>query len=210
MSAKDLTQLLNQARVTLTGASDAGLKGELFNVLNEFFSDSNSWLESIPISIVPNTTSYDVTPDGGQIIRLAGVVDVNLIPQPAMMPEFGTIQFQTPYNTAQTFQATVIKTVTQPTDRHGIPVIPDFVLSVYGVQILQGLLGNMMMQPNKSYSSDKAGMLRYRSFRNGVASARVAALRRNTLGVQAWSYPQNFRVGGQRGGVSVGNDTRFQ
>lgn len=209
-SKHDINQLLNQARVTLTGASEDGLKAALFNVLNTFFSDSNSWLEQISIGILPNTTSYSITPDGGQIVRLAGVVDVNGTPQPALMPDFGVVQFAHPYNTAQTFTATVIKTVTLPSDRNGIPVIPDFTLSVYGVQILDGLLGTMMLQPNKSYSNVPTGQYHTRLFQSGVAGARVAALRRNSLGSQAWAYPQTFRVSGQRGGVSVGNDTRFR
>ena len=34
---RDFDRLMNQARTKLTGASEAGLKGELFDVITEFF-----------------------------------------------------------------------------------------------------------------------------------------------------------------------------
>lgn len=204
----DIERILNQARIKLPGASDAGIKGELFDVLNEFFGETSSWMEAISINILPNTTEYEVTPaEGGQIIRLAGVVDKNKLPQPAIMPSFGLVSFRDPYNVAQTFIATVVKNVSLPTTKDQLPITPDFVYSVYGTTILDGLLGRMMSQLNKSYSNDTLGTYHLKKFSDGIAMARVATLRANTFGTQRWHFPGGWRGRGQRGGVSVGANT---
>lgn len=206
-----LTQLLNQARVTLTGASDAALKGALYDVLDEFFTTSSVWMEVVPISILGDsiTTTYDVVPSGGKIVRLAGVSDQNNFPQPALMPEIGVIQFAVAYSQAAVFTAVLVKSVALPVDKTGIPEVPQTFIDLYHYELLNGLLATMMMMPKKSFTDKAQAVFHYRIWRNGVNRARVAALRRNSIGSQAWNYPQSFATSGQRGGVSVGNDTSF-
>src|ERR1035437_10124771 len=53
---EDLDHLLDQARTTLPGSSDAGLKGNLFDVFHEFFNDSNAWVETISVPIIPGSS----------------------------------------------------------------------------------------------------------------------------------------------------------
>lgn len=206
----DMKQLLNQARVKLIGVSDAALKAELFNVLDEFFKDSSCWTENVPIQIVSGTTLYNVVPNGGLIVRLAGVVDTNGIPQPAIMPEIGVVQFEHPYNNVATFSACLVKTVANPVGKDSLPAIPDWVLQQWRVGLLDGLLGNLKNASIGSYADPKKAPYHLARFRKAIGSARVSALRRNTFGTQAWRFPQSFQTGGQRGGVSVGNDTRFR
>ena len=78
MSARpaDLDHLLDQARTKLPGSSDAGLKGELFDVFHEFFNDSDSWVETLSMPVVPGSVDYNVVPNSGQIVRLGGVLDL--------------------------------------------------------------------------------------------------------------------------------------
>jgi hypothetical protein len=212
VSARDeafIRQLLDQAQSRLTGSSLAALKAELFDVYREFFNDTSCWTEDIPLAIVPNTTSYPISVSEGQIIRLIGVVDGNTFPQPALMPEIGTIVFRDKYSVAQTFTVTVAKNIDWPKPGCEIPIAPSWLLAVWGVGILDGLLGRMMMFEGKPWSNQKLGTYHAAKFRDAISRARVAALRRNTLGSQAWSYPRQFRTRGQRGGVSVGNSTSF-
>lgn len=210
IAKQDFDRFMNQARIKLPGASDAGIKAELFDVMTEFFRDSSCWTEAISVPIIANTTTYSLTPaQDGQIISLAGVVDQNNIPQPAIMSDFGQFTLKYTPNSNQTFVATVCKNVTLPTTRDAIPVAPDWLFQQYHVTILDGLLGKMMAQPEKSYTSAAASQYHTRRFLDGTAMARVSAMRRHTFGTQAWSFPQGFRSRGQRGGVSVGNDTRF-
>jgi hypothetical protein len=201
---------MNQARVKLPGSSDAGIKGELFDVLTEFFDSSSSWLEQLTIPILAGTTNYSLVPaKGGQIIRLVGVFDPNQVAQPAFMADFSTLQLINPPNLPQNYTVTVVKNVVLPTSRDAIPDAPEWVLRVYERYILAGLLGAMMGQMAKSYSNPQQSLYNLKRFRDGMAMARVATIRQNTVGAQAWSFPRQYRSGGQRGGVSIGNPTEF-
>jgi hypothetical protein len=215
-SVAEWTRLMNQARVKLTGASDAALKGELFDVCQEFYDKSSSWLESLTINVIPNVVVYDLVPTNGQAIRIMGIVQVDptnpLTPanlRGGTMPNFGQVVLAEVPGQAATYQVTVALNVSLPVDKNGFPITSDWLLSIYSTGILDGLLGRMYSQPNKSYSSPVTGQYHLRKFDNVINQARVAALRNNAMGTQAWTYPQQFRTSGQRGGVSVGSDTAF-
>jgi hypothetical protein len=197
-------KLFGQANVILPGSSDTELQVQLFEVLQEFFSDSNCWLETIDFTVVPDNLEYPIAPFSGRILRLMVVVDQNNVPQHAVMPTIGTVRFLYPYSNVQSMTATVIKTVTDPLCCSP-PDIPDWVLPVHGLGILHGLLGFMMTQPGQSYSNPQMGAYYSGKFRNAISKARVAAMRANTIGAQAWAFPQQYRVTGQRGGVSTFN-----
>ena len=217
MDKADVQHLLNQARVKLTGASEAGIKAELYDTIYEFFKDSNAWIETLSIPITSGSQDYLLVPaEGGQIIRLAAIYDPNLIPIPGFMPTVGTLHILYPVNTDQTYTVRVIKNIVPPTraddDRTfkgTVPDAPDWLLHTYPTYILDGVLGRLMMQANKSYTDPTLATYHLRRFRDGIAQARTDALRQNTLGAQTWNYPQQFRTRGQRGGVSVGNATSF-
>jgi hypothetical protein len=103
--------------------------------------------------------------------------------------------------------AIVSKTVKRPfkDGRPFPPHIPKDVLPSYGTGILEGLVGRMEMESGQSYSDPQRGMVRRISFRNTIAEARVFRMRANTVGAQAWCYPQTFRTSGQKAGVSTFN-----
>ena len=136
-------KLIGQAQVILTGASDAELKVQLFDTLQEFFDGSNCWCEPIKFTVVPDYLEYHLVPLTGRILRLLGVVDQNSIAQQAVMPTIGVVRFLYPYTNVQPMTATVVKNVTDPFLCHP-PHIPDWVLPVHGLGILNGLLGSMM------------------------------------------------------------------
>ena len=205
-----LYQLLNVAQMRLVGASMAGLKAELFDTLRELFGNSNSWLEDISLTVIPNTKSFQIQVTSGEILRLIGVIDVNLVPQPASMPAVGTIFFPNPYSIVQTMTVRVSKNVVDPFEHKGVPTFPLVFLSVHGGVILDGLLGRMYSHPNSSYGNDGKMAYHLGRFRDGVAQVRADAMRSNTVGGNAWHYPQQYRTRGQRGGVSVGNAQYFQ
>ena len=208
-AVQDWTRVMNQARVKLPGASDSGIKGELFDVFQEFFNDSSCWLEALTFNVLPNVVVYDIVPTEGGVIRLAGVVDSHGSPQPSMMPNFGQVALSRIPSVADTFTAVAVLNVDLPVDKNAFPVVPSWVLPIYSTGILDGLLGRMMGHASKSYSNATLSMFHLRKFKSAIVGARIATLRNNTFGTQAWSYPQAFRTMGQRGGVSIGNDTRF-
>ena len=204
-------QLLNQAQVRLPGASIAGLKAELFDTLREFFTDSLAWQEAIPLTVVQNTTSYEIIPNGeGIIIALVNVIDQNKIAQPAIMNELGTVTFQFPYQQTQQMTVQVAKSVGRPFENRGVPHFPTWVLTKWGNVILDGLLGRMMAHPLKGYTNDAKSLYHLRRFRVGIAMARTATLHGNTVGAQTWRYPGQWRTRNQKGGVTAGNPNQFQ
>lgn len=203
---RDFEKFMNQARIKLTGSSDSGIKTELFDVLKEFLEDSSAWTEIIHFQAVAATHNYLLVPhDAGQIIRLVGVYDHKRIPVPAFMEHFGSVHIlHAPNSTPpDRWIARVVMNVAVPTTRDDIPIIPKFLLPVYSITILDGLLGKMMAQKNKSYSSDTGSTYHLRRFRTGIQIAKTAATHQNTVGAQAWAFPRGWASRGQRGGVST-------
>ena len=60
------------------------------------------------------------------------------------------------------------KTIILPNTREEIPNAPDWLFPKWGLKILDGLLGKMMTQPNKSYSDDTKGTYHLKRFRDGI------------------------------------------
>lgn len=198
-------RLLGQAAVSLTGASDALLKVQLYDTLEEFFDGSNCWVESIGLTVVPETLDYKLYPvEGGRIIRLDSVVDQNGVAQAAVMPDIGTVRFLYACSNPQPVTVVVVKTVTDPLLCFP-PNIPDWLLPAHGLGILHGIIGGMMLQQGQSYSNPTLANFHLRKFGDIVAKAYVATSKMNTVGLQPWAFPQQFRVSGQRGGVSTFN-----
>lgn len=215
---QDFEQLMNQARVTLIGASEQGLRGALYDVLAEFFNDSSCWTSCIEVPAVPDVRCYPLVVNEGQIIRLVGVSTaapppgsgINALPQgiaiPALMPTVGELILAHSPASATTYVAEVVTNVSLPTAKEQYPIAPDWVLPIWHVGILDGLIGKMMMQPNKSYSSTAQAAYHLKRFRDAIARARVSKMRANTNGAQNWRFPQQFRSNTQQGGVpSVGS-----
>lgn len=198
-------KLLGQAEVTLSGASRVELRVQLYEVLEEFFNLSNCWQESIPFTVVPETMDYPIYPTSGRILRLNSVLDQNYVGQAALMPDIGTVRFLYPYTNVQPMTAMVVKTVTDPLCCHPPLGVPEWLLPVHGIGLFHGIVGNMMLQPGQSYSNSQMANYHLQKFRDAWAHARVAASKMNTIGVQNWAFPQQFRVTSQKGGVSTYN-----
>lgn len=202
---REYDQLIYQGQEKLVGASVRGLTAELYDVLKEFFIDSNSWKEDIMFSPEAAVTTYELTPDGGKIVRLVGVWGPNNSVQPAFMETFGTIVLASAPTSTPTDQwmARVVKTVGVPVDKVGKPDAPEWVLSVYGTHILDGLLGKMMSQKGKAWTDSTQSTYHLRRFRAGIQLARTAAARANLVGGQEWAYPRNATSGSQRSRASA-------
>lgn len=211
LAKADIDQLMNQLRVELLGASDAQLRARMFDTMTEFFNDSSSWTEIIDLAVIPTSAQYDIAPTEGQIIRLSGTIDSQLCFVPALMQTPGVICFRWPPNVAQTYRVKVVKNVSLPTTRDQYPIAPDWVLKQWHTAIKEGVLGNMMNEKNKSYSEPKGALYHLTRFRKGITDARIATLKANTEGTQAWRFPQGFRANTQQGGVPSfgGNDRTF-
>lgn len=218
IAKQDWDQLMTQATVKLVGASDGALRAEFYDVLTEFFNDSSCWTDRVTFQYQPNVTSYPVDVSEGQIIRLNGVRDWSTTSPPdplavitpgtpapaflsAMMPDVGIVLLANIPSTAGYAEAVFTLNCSLPTSRDAVPIAPDWVLPIWHVGLLDGLLGKMMTSTNKSYSNQVQGAYHLKRFRDAIARARVSKLRANTLGSGAWRFPQSFRSLSQQSGV---------
>lgn len=197
-------KLIGQAKVSLIGASDAQLKVQLYDVLEEFFDQSCCWSENINFTAIPETLDYPLKVVEGRILRLEAVLNQHNIQEQAFMPDIGTVRFLYPFSQAQPMTAIVIKTVTDPLMCFP-PNIPDWILPKHGLVLLHGILGNMMLIPAQSYSNPQMANFHLQKFGDGICGANVATMKANTIGAQTWMFPQNYRVSSQRGGISTYN-----
>lgn len=201
----DTARLMREVQVELIGAAELHIKAKAFDVFTEFFYDSSWWEECIPVPVVPNISCYYIAPTDGQIIRLRGTTDSNGYFQPSLMPKVGVLQLRHAPNTAQTFYTTVVKNVVDPAAKDGWPVAPEEALREFFLAIKEGMIGNLMNEKDKSYSDSKGALYHLTKFRKGITDARIARARANTVGAQAWRFPQQFRANTQQGGVpSIG------
>lgn len=217
LNPQDVTYVLNDCRIKLPGASDSGIRQELWGVIKEFLTDSNAWVENMRLNVVANTQTYDIVPrEGGQIIRLLGVLDGNRVPVAVTMPNFGQLVFTTPIQISSVsvpitdmtvgpnypWYVGVVKTIAFPATRDDIPIAPDFVMRVYSQAIIDGVLGRMMTQQAKTYTNLPQGKYHLQRFRDEIGIARSEARVQNLFGGQRWQFPA-FAGGSQRGGYGT-------
>lgn len=209
----DVEYVLNECRIKLPGSSDSGIKQELWGVIKEFLQDTNAWIEHQKLLVTRAVQCYNVVPrDGGQIIRLVGVVDGNRSPVSATMPTFGVLQINqridissvdippTDHTTASNhpWRFCIVKNIAFPSTKDQLPIAPDFVMSRYSGTIIDGVLGKMMLQQAKTYSNQSLGTYHLRRFRDGIGIAHNDAWNQNLFGGQRWRFPQNFATHTQR------------
>jgi hypothetical protein len=201
MPNADMNRLMDHARIRLPGALDAAIQMELFAALNEFFQKSNIWYEDIAFAVQPTADTYlenpeaftyDVIPTLGTITRLIGVVDTKEMPVRAAMPTLGQVILAYSPNEADTYTARVALTVVDPVTRDGYPEFPDWIMTKYGSGILEGVLGRMMSQIAKPYTSAAGAQFHLKNFKQIVSQAKVEAARQNVYRGQSWRFPQTF------------------
>jgi hypothetical protein len=207
MANADMNRLMDRARIRLPGALDAGIQMEMFAALNEFLQNTNTWYEDLAVAVNPTTLSYledpaqytyEAIPNQGSITRLLWMADSGGYRVPASMPILGELVVGFTVEAVENCTARVALTVTDPINRDGYPEFPDWILTKYGNEILDGVLGGMMSQIAKPYSSPAVAAMHLRKFRSGISKARVEAKRQNVYGAQTWSYPMTYATRNQR------------
>jgi len=210
---KYIRMFMINARIDVVGASDAGIRIALYDLLAHFFEFTGIWQEQIAFTTAPDVQEYTFVPGGtppGQIIRLQYVIDQNNIVQPASLPIMDpvTVRLRDTPNTAWDGTACFAKSVVIGDDCE-VPEIPDWIWQRWMPVIMHGVMGKMMLTPSKSYTDAKAGTYHWRFYERDASLIRGMVLRQNTYGTNSWMYPQSWRMRGQRGGVSVGNPLGF-
>jgi hypothetical protein len=188
-----LQRLMDDAKTRVPGALESAIKAELFTVMTEFFSDSNVWQEEIPFDTAVDTTDYPISPAAeGRIERVLYVKNADDRPVRASYPNMEFVRLAWTPTKIETLTAVVALTSVDPTDRDGYPQVPHWIYDKYGTGLLDGVLGRMMSQPAKPYSSTQLALMHMGRFRNTISRARRESIHQNLYGAQSWSYPQSF------------------
>jgi hypothetical protein len=196
MAPPSTSRLLNNARSRLPGATDDVMKYELFTTLDEFFKESSVWKEELELPVEPGTKVYELDPPTyGMTHRLMWVQDADeRLVDAVLSDDLSSVELAAEPGAETTYTVTVAVTVKDPVTRESLPLCPSWVIDKYGIGLLDGLLGRMMSQPAKPYSSESLAVLHLRRFGSTKALARIEGARKNTYGRQNWSFPQNFAV----------------
>jgi hypothetical protein len=195
-----LDRLINDAMVRLPGALEDQIKRELFNTLDEFFTNSNIWREDISVTTEVGEDTYILgQSEPGTILRLMWLYDANQTPVNATMSEPGKLVLTNTPSAVMTLTATVSLTVTDPTTTDNFPLVPDWSADRYALNWLDGVLGRMMSQKSKPYFDKELAVFHWKRFSNAIALARAEAQHNNVFRVQAWRFPQTFAVQRRRG-----------
>lgn len=193
MANADFNRLMDQLRIRLPGALDGTLQLELFSVMNEFFQNSNCWYEEIPMRVVPTRKTYEiVSTTPSTMNRLLSVRTSDGIVAGATMPIPGTIELVNAPSKEDIYKVLVALTITDPVDREGYPEFPDWFLSKYGNDILDGVLGRMMSQIAKPYSQPQMAQYHMRRFTQATNKAAIETIHGNVYRGQNWRFPQTF------------------
>jgi hypothetical protein len=192
-----MTRIMQNARIHLPGALDAAIKLEFFNVMDQFFRESDCWREQVDFTVRTTSLVYEIESDEGNavVVKLIELVDANDIPVRAIMEIPGEVTLYELPIEVRTLSATVSLTTTDPVSDEDYPVFPDWVAQKYHDAIIAGILSRMMAHPAKPYMNERMGIYHGRRFRGYIAQARKDANQKNLYDGQAWRYPQNFATG---------------
>jgi hypothetical protein len=200
MPTADMTRLMDHCRVRLPGALDTAIKQEMFSALDHMLQTTHLWYEDITFTANPTLDTYEqnpaaytypLTPTSGGIVRLLGLVDDEGVPRGGSIPTIPDLILAYPPAETRPYIARVALTVAD-TDVDGFPELPDWIVKKYQSKILDGVLGRMMSQIAKPYSSQQMAVTHLRLFNSFVQRAKVEALRENVHASQRWLFPQSF------------------
>lgn len=192
-AADDFDQLMDMARARLPGARDNIIKLEFMAVMSEFFQQSNCWRENITFAVTPGVDQYDLFPlSPAAIVRLMEIRSASGLRISATMPVPGTVLLHTPASQATTYTAEVALSIGDPVDRDGFPEYPDWFMTKYSYDLLDGLCARMMTQLAKPYTNPQLAAVHRRNFLTAVNVAKAEAMHGQAYQGQRWSFPQTF------------------
>lgn len=193
--ATPFDRLMMTIKPHLPGALESAIYLELFNVCHEFFDRSNVWQEAIEVTQKAGKKYIDILSSAGRINRLMGVTTLDKVPVRGAIllePNLLRMPHEASYDTD--LIVVVALTVSDPTSKEGLPVVPYDIVQRYTQELIHGICANMMIQPSKPYTNLALAGVHGVSFRSGAARAKIDNNIGNTYASQRWAYPQSFRT----------------
>ena len=193
------SRLIRNVRVHSPGVSSAGIKSEIFETMVEFCFETNFWYEDITVNVVPKVQIYSLQPNSGNIVRLISLGDSQNNAVTCKMDSSANITLSFIPTTASTLSARVAKV--PYISVNGYPSMPADAMTLYSGLITDGVMGRIMMQPNKPWTNLDTANIHLRRWRAGLNVVRAAVGRGNLFGANAWVFPGGWRGRTQKFGI---------
>jgi hypothetical protein len=185
-----LQRIINNAQIHLPGAIEDVFKVELYNVCEEFFKTTNTWQEMVPFVTIQDKRVYEIVPTVGLFVRLMNVTDQDGFQRIGWMTDDMFLTLRDTPTGGSEYTAFLAVTCVDPVKKDGWPEAPEDLLKKFYEPLLEGLLGRMMLQPSKPYSSPDLGVMHMRRFHDRMAVARTEQLHQSTYNAQSWRFPK--------------------
>lgn len=215
------TGIFNRIKSQIPAAPDAVIRQEIASTMLDFTTDTNIWIEEVPIAVLPDVTSYNINNalHGGFPIRLMMAWNDNSTDpaskfhwaQGSMTMRIpGIIELFTKPTVAQSWKAAIAKATSE--DRMvsvppalpvstGFPEIDDWIVNMNNDVIYYGTMYFLQRQPSKPYGNAQAAKENQMIYQSSKSTVRVNAMRTNVYGAQAWRFPQTFATVSRKGWV---------
>jgi hypothetical protein len=207
-------RLYSDVKVSLPGVSDAVYAQELFRTFKDFCDQTNIWQETVPITGMPNTTSYPFTVAGkGAPNRLLLMYDPALSNNPldrrwvqhgVSMQVPGTIIVGYAPSQQTAWEAIIAKTPTDPvtaSKQPDIEIEDQWIVDDCREALYYGVMARLQRQPTKPYTNPQLAADNMRQYISQRSKTRTDVIKKNTYGGQSWTFPQQFATVARKGWV---------
>lgn len=183
---------MDDARVALPGATDAGIQRELWGVVNEACREGWIWHEVVPVLIVAGQLQYTLAPAGTEVVFVLNVGHETLDLSNTLI-EFGKLFFTVTPTAADAAGLPLLASlvlapaVDAASSLEGL--IPEDMWRTFHQLWLHGLLARMMAHPAKPYSNATLAVFHRRSFNRDLVEARLRVRTGGVPGIQTWRFP---------------------
>ncbi len=185
-------RIVDSARSRLPGAVDNNIYFEMSFILDDFFRISTCWREKVLVPVLADRLDYELESIDlpSRVISLLGFVTVDNTPVGATMVTPGTLTLTRALSEPGNYYAWVVLTVAGRNNAELYPRFPQWVADRYSDVIADGIVGRMMAQPAKPYSSAQHALFYSRKFRSRLSEIRGEMGRQNLVGGQNWRFPR--------------------
>lgn len=198
------TRIYNRIKAQIPAATDAVIRQEITAIVGDFTTDTNTWIEEVPITIVPDVRIYPFTVANGLPTRLMAVwraddpsqvwADMGISMRvPGELRVFRTPTAPVDWIAAVAKTTSNPQMTTDPVPRDtGYPVVDSWIVEKFSDVIYFGAMHYLQRQPTKPYYNRAAAAENGALYTSKKSEARVNNQNANVFGAQTWRYPQGF------------------
>ena len=190
-------RIIQNIRVHTPGALDDAIKLELFNVVDEFLRETETWRVIVQFTTVANKQDYTIGYSNNTIItRINEIYSLNNaihIPVGGYFISPYTLRLNTiPSSGGDLVYLDITLTTTEPVKPDGFSDVPNWIWSRYSTIFEYGTISKLLTQSGKPYTSPQLAVVHYGKFRMGMSKAKTDYQTGFLKDGQAWAFPQSF------------------